>query len=352
MSHFPTAPQRTRTPLAAIISVSLAAALLAGCGADGGGEPTDDEGPVDLTVYSGRIPGLLGPAIDMYEERTERNVEVRFGETAGLASTILEEGENTPADVFFSQDAGALGALQDEGRLAELPPQLLRRVDPEYRSAEDRWVGVSGRARIVAYDEGELDEQELPQSILDYADPEWDGGRIGWAPTNASLQSFVTALRVIEGEDVARDWLEGIVANDAVEYPNNPAVRDAIAAGEVDVGFINHYYVAQAVAEEGPDYPVGDQYPPGVGSLVNVAGVGVVEGTDDHEIALDFVEFMLSNDAQRYFAESSKEYPLAGEVEPAASLRPLESIDQPDVDLSNLDDLQRTLELMQETGAL
>ncbi len=352
MHHLPTGPRRSLLRLALALAACLAAgALLAACGG-GGGERTDDEGPVDLTVYSGRSPGLLGPAIDMYEERTDRNVEVRFGETASLASTILEEGENTPADVFFSQDAGALGALQDEGRLAQLPQEMLSRVDPELRSAEGRWVGVSGRARIVAYDKRELSERDLPDSILDYTDPEWGGGRIGWAPTNASLQSFVTALRVVEGDEVARDWLEGIVAGDAVEYPNNPAVRDAIAAGEVDVGFINHYYVAQAVAEEDADYPVGDDYPPGVGSLINVAGTGIVEGTDDPEVARDFVEFMLGEEAQTYFAESSKEYPLAAGVEPAESLRPLDSIDQPDVDLSNLDDLQGSLELMQETGAL
>jgi iron(III) transport system substrate-binding protein len=290
----------------------------------------------------------------MYEEETGRNVEVRFGETSQLAATILEEGENTPADVFFAQDAGALGALQDEGRLAELPPDILERVDPEYRSEQGDWVGVSARARVVAYDERELEEGDLPDSILGFADDEWSGGRIGWAPTNASLQAFVTALRLVEGEEAARAWLEGIVAGDVQVYDNNVAVRDAVAAGEIDVGFINHYYVAQAVAEEGDDYPVGTYYPPGgdAGSLVNVAGVGMLEGTDDPELALDFIEYMLGPEAQQYFADSSKEYPLAGGVEPDPSLVPLSEIEQPDVDLSNLDDLEGTLELMQETGAL
>lgn len=346
--------RRSPAMLARLAAPLAAAAALVACGAGDTGERVDDEGRVDLTLYSGRIPGLIGPAIDMYEARTGRNVEVRFGETAGLASTILEEGENTPADVFFSQDAGALGALEEEGRLARLPEEILTDVDPRFRSEAGRWIGVSGRARIVAYDRRELSESDLPDSILGFADREWGGGRIGWEPQNTEFQAFVTALRVVEGDEVAREWLEGIVANDAQEYPNGPATRDAVAAGEVDVGFINHYYVAQAIAEEGQDYPVRAYYPPGgdAGSLVNVAGAGIIEGTDDPELARDFVEFMLSREAQEYFARSSREYPLAAGVAPPTGLPPLDSIDQPDIDLSDLSDLQGTLELMRETGAL
>ena len=309
------------------------------------------EGP--LTVYSGRNEDLIGPLIERYEKRTGVEVEVRYGESAELAATLLEEGDNSPADVFFSQDAGALGALEKEGRLATLPEPLVGEVEPAFRSKPGRWVGVSARARIVAYDRRELEQRELPKSILDFTRPEWQG-RIGWAPTNASLQAFVTALRVTEGEDAARRWVEGIVAGDAQTYENNVAVRDAVAAGEIDVGFINHYYVAQAYAEEGRDYPVGIFQPPGgdPGSLVNVAGTGQLEGAGNPGGAQRFVAFLLSREAQRFFARKTKEYPLAAGVKADPSLVPLDRIEQPKIDLSSLDDLAGTVRLLEEAGAL
>ncbi len=355
---------------AIIVSVCLAllGAVVAACGgeapgpdrpstsdrAPGGAAPSAErtvEGPI--TVYSGRNEELVGPLIEMYEEQSGNEVEVRYSGSSELAATLLEEGSNTPADVFFSQDAGGLGALQDEGGLAPLPEGVLNRVDPRFRSEQGRWVGTSGRARVVAYNRGRLNEAQLPPSILNFVDPSWRG-RIGWAPTNASLQSFVTALRVTRGEETARRWLEGIVANDPEVYENNIAVRDAVADGEVDLGFINHYYIAQAVAEEGGDYPVGAFYPPGgdPGALVNVAGAAQLAASDNPGGALDFIEYLLSPEAQRYLSEETKEYPVIDGVEPAESLRPLSGIEQPDIDLSDLDDLDGTLRLMRETGAL
>ena len=194
---------------------------------------------------------------------------------------------------------------------------------------------------------------ELPRSVLDLTDPEWKG-KIGWAPTNASFQAFVTALRVTRGEDVARDWLEGIQDNDVQSFESNIPVRDAIANGEIEVGLINHYYVAEAVAQEGRDYPVGIFQPPDgdIGSLVNVAGIGILKSSDRKPAAERFVRFLLSAQAQRFFAATTKEYPIAAGVKADPSLTPLQDIDQPDVDLARLDDLQGTVELLQETGAL
>jgi iron(III) transport system substrate-binding protein len=325
--------------------VLAAAAALAACGDDGGGDGT-------LTVYSGREEELVAPLFERYEKESGDDVKVRYGDSAELAATILEEGENSPADVFFSQDAGALGALEKEDRLADLPVELVERVDPSFRSQAGRWVGTSGRARVVAYNTDELSEQDLPASLLDFTDPEWED-RIGWAPTNASFQAQVTAVRAIEGQDVAAEWLQGIVANEPEAFADNETVRDAIAAGEVDVGFINHYYVAQAQEEEGPDYPVAVYFPPGgdVGSLINVAGAGVIAGGDESE-GIDFVEFLLAPEAQRFFSEETKEYPLIDGVEADPSVVPLRRIEQPEIDLGDLDDLSGTLRLIEQSGAL
>lgn len=324
--------------------MSILAAGVAGCGGSDGED-------ADLTMYSGRSPELIEPVIEDFEEASGLEVEIRSGDSAPLAGTIIEEGDGSPADVFLAQDAGSLGAVEAEGLLEPLPPKLLKRVDERFRSSEGGWVGVTGRARVIAYGP-DVDEADLPDSPLGLTEPEWEG-RVGWSPANASLQAYVTALRQVEGEDVARDWLEGMVANGVQSYESNTPLRDAIASGEVDVGLLNHYYVAQAVAEEGPDYPVDVYFPPDdLGSMVNVAGAGIVAGSDDPEGSRELIEFLLSRDAQTFFAESSKEYPLAAGVEPAPELVPLEDIPTEPIDLGEISDLEGTLELMRDTGAL
>jgi len=339
----------SKTSLA--LAVALVALPVGACGNSEEPGSGDDPSTPGITVYSGRIAPLIGPAIDMYEQKVNRDVEVRFGDSATLAAQIAEEGENSPADVFFSQDAGSLGAIDAEGLLEPLPRDILERVPARFRADDGDWVGVSARSRVIAYGP-EVDPDGLPDSPLELTDSEWEG-RVGWAPTNASLQGYVTALWLLEGEDVAREWLEGMVANDTQAYESNVPVRDAIAAGEIDVGLINHYYVAEAIAENGPDYPVQVHFPPDdLGSLVNTTGVGVLASTDDRADALGFVRFLLGREAQRYFAESSKEYPLIEGVEPDHSLRPLARIPSPPIDLSDLSDVEGTLELMRDTGAL
>jgi iron(III) transport system substrate-binding protein len=337
---------------AAVVACTLAATvLLAACGErsePGSGDEPDTPG---ITLYSGRIPPLIGPMIDAYEEEVDRDIQVRFGDTATLAGTIIEESDAAPADVFLSQDAGALDALESEGALIELPEDVLDRVKPQYRSPEGRWVGLTGRSRVIAYGP-EVSPSDLPDSVLDLTGPEWEG-RVGWAPTNASLQAYVTALLVTEGDDVAREWLEGMVANDTQVYESNVPVRDAIASGEIDVGLINHYYVAQAIAEEGRDYPVRVYHPPGdLGSMINVTGAGVLATSDEPEEGVDFIRFLLSKQAQRYFVESSKEYPMVEGVDSPEGVPHLNDIPAPPLDLADLSGLEETLTMMRETGAL
>jgi iron(III) transport system substrate-binding protein len=333
----------------AAIAAGVVVITLGACGDDSGDE--GDEGGA-LTVYSGREEEYVGPLYEQFTEETGLEVEVKYGESSELAATLAEEGENSPADLFFSQDAGSLGAVEREGLFTALPDEVLDVVDQRYRSAEGEWVGTSGRARVVGYNTEAVSEDELPESILDFTAPEWKG-RLGWAPTNGSFQAFVTAMRLTEGEDVTREWVEGIVANDPEEFADNEAIRDAIAAGEIDVGFLNHYYIAEAQAEEGKDYPVAAHYTSGdVGSLVNVAGVGVLASSDQSAEAAEFAEFMLSEPAQTHFADRVKEYPLIDSVEVDPLVTPLTEIEQPDVDLAELADLEGTLSLLQEAGAL
>ena len=283
--------------IAAILVVAAISASLA-CG---GGDDT-------LTVYSGRSQNLVHPLLEAFIEESGISVRVKYAGSSSIAATVLEEGENTPADVVFMQDPGTLGSLADAGMLEELPEYLLDKVDSNFRSPDGLWIGTSGRARVLVYNTDAIDPAtDIPPSIRDFTKPEWRG-RVGWAPQNASFQTFVTAFRVKWGEEAARTWLEGIRDNDPTYYPNNVTTVAGTARGEVDVGFVNHYYLQRFLAEEGPGFEarnhfLGDGDP---GSLMLVAGAGILKESDNKEAAEQFIDFMLSDVAQNYFSESTK----------------------------------------------
>lgn len=321
----------------------------------------DDEQPEatpagegSLTIYSGREEELVGPLIERFEETSDIEVDVRYGETAELANQIIEEGEDSPADLFWAQDAGALGAVAKEGVFAELPEETLDKVPARFRSQEGEWVGTSGRARVLVYNTEAVKESELPDSVLDLTDASWKG-RVGWAPTNGSFQAFVTALRKVEGEDAAKGWLEEMDANDTQVYDGNSAIVQAVVDGEVDAGLTNHYYVLEMGTEnEEVEEKAKNHFFQGgdVGSLVNTAGVGIIEGARNAEAAQAFVDFLLSRTAEQYFDEEVYEYPLAGDLPAPEGLPELAEIEQPDVDLSDIDDLKGTLDLLRDTNVL
>ena len=306
-----------------------------------------------LVVYSGRSQNLVQPIIEKFEAETGINVEVRYGSTAEMAATILEEGKNSPADVFFAQDAGALGALAKEGRLRTLPQPLLDRVEARFRSDNGEWVGISGRARVLAYNKETVQPADLPADVYGLTDPAWQG-KVAWAPTNGSFQSFVTAMRLLDGEEKTRQWLEDMMANGVQAYENNDAIVAAVGSGEIAVGLVNHYYVYEFQNEYGGDFGAEDYFfpTPGAGSIINVAGMGILDTVNESAKAEAFIDYMLSVEAQSYYAAETMEYPLAPGAPADARLKPLAEIATPSLDLSNLDDLQGTLQLLQETGAM
>jgi iron(III) transport system substrate-binding protein len=322
--------------------------------ADPEAEPGEDfsAGTGDFTLYSGRNETLVGPLIEQYAEETGVSIDTRYGGTGELAATILEEGEDTPASLFFSQDAGALGLLADEGRFETLPAELLDRVEERFRDPEGRWVGVTGRARVLAYNTDTVSEDKLPASVRDLTDPAW-AGRVGWAPENASFQAFITAFRLIDGDDAVRGWLEAMIANGTVNFgDSNSAIVQAIGNGEIDAGLVNHYYLYAVGREAGEGFPVANHFFAGgdPGSLINVAGIGLIEGANEENAALAFVDYLLSEEAQEYFATETFEYPLIEGVAAPEGLVPLSEIAHPDIALGDLADLRGTLDLLSEVG--
>ena len=324
-----------------------ALSLVVAASACGGGS---DE---SLTVYSGRKVELIGPLLERFTDETGIKVETRYAKTAELAALLLEEGDRSPADVFIAQDAGALAAVQAAGMLVPLDEDLLARLSPVFRSREGEWVGLSGRVRVVVYNTEMVDPVELPASILDFVDSRWES-RIGWAPQNGSFQAWVTALRVTEGEDAARTWLEDVRDNGAVEYPNNTSIVQAAANGEIEVGFVNHYYLHRFLAEEGDGFGARNHYTAAgdVGTLVNVAGAGILASSSNSGIAERLLEFLLGEEAQRYYAEETFEYPLIPGVPSTADLPTIAELRPLEVDLGRLEDLEGTLRLLREVGVL
>ena len=334
---------------ASALSLSV---LVSGCASETASEPnatsTADSKAGSITLYSGRSEELIAPLLELFASETGIAVNVRYGESSEMAATILEEGNNTKADVFFSQDAGALGAVSQEATTYPLPEEVLNLVPAKFRAKDRSWVGVSGRSRVLAYNPELV--TDLPKSVFDLADPGWKG-RIAIAPTNASFQSFVTGMRVTQGEEATAEFLAAMKVN-AVLYEKNSQILDAVESGEVAAGLLNHYYWFEKAAEVGTEnmnskmkwFANGD-----AGNLVNVAGVSLLS---ENPNALVFASWLLGETAQKYFLEKTFEYSLTSDVSPDPALPKLSEINGPEIDLSDLSSLEQTLQLLTEAGLI
>jgi iron(III) transport system substrate-binding protein len=307
--------------------------------------------PGNLIIYSGRGELLVGPIIQQFQDATSINISVKYGQTQEIAATLLEEGNKSPADIFFASDPGGLGSVED--MLAPLSNEILNLVPEWARSSKGKWVGLSGRARTVVYNPKNLTEADLPNDMYGFTDPKWKN-RIGWAPTNSSFQTMVTAMRATWGEEKTRNWLEGIQANKPTTYPKNVPQLAAVAASEIDVGFVNHYYLYRFLAEEGETFSARNYHPSagGPGSMVMVAGAGILSTSENPDNGQKFLQFMLSKPAQQYFARQTFEYPLLEDIKTNPILTPLNEIKKPHVPVSKLADIRGTVNLLRETGVL
>ncbi len=349
---------RIPLPLAALVA-GVTVLALAGCTQTAEPEPSASSAETAaadgaFTLYSGRDEALVQPLIDKFEEQSGISVDVRYGKTAELGALLLEEGDATPAQVFLAQDAGALGALSNAGLFATLPKEITQVIPAGFTSTDDAWVGVTGRARVIAYDSEVLTAAEVPASVDAFTDPSW-AGKFGIAPSNASFQAFVTAYRVLNGEAAADDWVSAIAANKPVIFDNNRSVLAAVNDGVIEAGLINHYYWFAQAAETGEanmraqlSYPeAGD-----AGSIVNVTGAGLLAGAVNDADALEFISYLVGEDAQQYFVDETYEYPLIAGIEAPAGLPELDSLVNSELDLADLDTLSDTQDLLAKHGLI
>lgn len=326
--------------LAAITAVSA----LSSCSSDGSSQSS-------LVIYSGRSEEFIAPFFAEFTSKTGIKLDIRYGDSAALAAQILEEGENSPADLFISQDAGALGAVSAAGILTKLDPSLLEKVANNYRSPNLDWVGLTGRARVFAYSPERVDE--LPSSVDELTLPKWRG-RLAIAPTNSSFQAFVTAMIQLRGEVATESWLRAIADNSPKYYEKNSLIVAAIDAGEVDAGLTNHYYIWEVEQELGRPIKVANAFfaPGDVGNLINVSGAAILRTSPNQGRASELISYLLSIDTQKRFVTDTSEYSL---VDP--SLRPsemvaLSEIAAPTVELGMLAELERTQRILIRVGML
>jgi iron(III) transport system substrate-binding protein len=337
-----------RRSLAAITALVLIASA---CGSSGSSSDTTTATTDNrLTIYSGRSEELVKDLFTAFTTETGIAVDARYGDSGEMAALLLTEGSSSPADVFFSQDAGALGAMEE--MFAELPAQTLSAVDSQYSATSGKWVGITGRVRVVVYNPSLAPTP--PNTIDGLLDPQWSG-KIGFAPTNASWQSFVTALRVLRGEAAAEKWLTAFAKNKPVPFEKNGAVRDAVNSGEVALGLVNHYYLLEKIAAEGASavtaknqfMATGD-----VGGLVNVAGAGILASAKHSGAAQKFMDFLQSETAAEYFRTKTWEYVLTKGATQAEGIPAFADLKAPSIDLSDLKSLDVTQELLQKVGLL
>lgn len=340
-----------------IIMTVWIAALASGCG--GEKKTAEESAPAtgastSVVLYSGRSESLVEPVIALFEKETGIDVQVKYGNTPELALTLREEGARGSADLFWAQDAGALGAVSKAGLFADLPADVVTGVPDLFKHSGGKWVATSGRARVLAYSKERVTPESLPRSVFELTDARLRG-RVGWAPTNASFQAFVTAMRKTHGEDTTRAWLAGMKENGTHAFANNVAILQAIARGEIDYGLPNHYYLLNfrksdsKFPVEQTSFAAGD-----VGNLINVAGIGILASSARRDAAERFVRFVLSPTAQQYFASEISEYPVIENVMTSGHLVPREDLlrSAPAVTLDDLDDLDGTLELLRSVGLL
>jgi iron(III) transport system substrate-binding protein len=281
-----------------------------------------------LVVYSGRNESLIGPLLELFEQEQRIDLAVRYGATSELTATLLEEGSKTPADVFISQDALALGALAAAGLLEPLDPGILRRLPERFRSPSGLWGGLSGRARTLVYAPERIGVDELPRSLDELVAPRFKG-RYGVAPTNGSFQAHMAVYGAVAGAEALGQLLTGMTANDPRRYPKNSAVVEAVISGEIDFGLVNHYYLWRAKSED-PSVTAENFFMAEgeASSFINIAGIAALS---ENPLAQRLIEFLLSEPSQHYFAEETFEYPLVPGVPPSAALMPLSEVRSPEI---------------------
>ncbi|MFL6132398.1 MAG: iron ABC transporter substrate-binding protein [Nocardioidaceae bacterium] len=333
----------THPRLVGALAALLTLPLLSSCTSDSSG----------LVVYNAQHEELIGPVAAEFTKKTGIQVELRNGSDLEMANQLVEEGDGSPADVFLTENSPAMSLVDSKGLFTKLKPATLKPIPNRYSPDNGHWVGFAGRSTVLVYNTAKLPVSQLPKSIMDLAKPAWKG-RISFSPTGADFQAIVSAVLELKGEAATQQWLAGLKRNGTV-YDGNNVVLQAVNSGESDAGVIYHYYWYRDEDESGENsdhsqlYFFGDKDP---GAFLSVSGAGVLASSKEKTDAEKFVSYLVSTEGQQVMARSKAlEYPLNPAVPLGRAVKPLNELDPPNVDVSDLNS-PKVVSLMQEAGFL
>jgi iron(III) transport system substrate-binding protein len=308
-----------------------------------------------LTLYNAQHEQVVGMLTAMFTKQTGIKVQVHTGEGPDIASQILQEGADSPADLFFTENSPELILLDEKGLLAPVDPATLAKVPAKYSAADGDWVGVLARENVLDFNASMISASALPASLMDLAKPQW-AGKIGIAPSDADFLPLVSAVIRTQGKPAALAWLQGLKANAKI-YEDDESVVAAVARGDVAVGVVNNYYWARLETDLGPrkiasalyHFRHGD-----IGGLINISGAGVLKSSKNQAAAQKFLAFLVGHQAQVALGESEVdfEYPLAPGVAPNKLLTPFKALQPPAISVSQLGDDQEAGALLQQAGLI
>jgi iron(III) transport system substrate-binding protein len=308
-----------------------------------------------LTIYNAQHEQVVGMLTAIFTKETGIKVQVHTGEGPDIASQILQEGADSPADVFFTENSPELILLDEKGLLAPVDPTALAKVPGKYSAADGDWLGVLARENVLDFNASMISESTLPASLMDLAKPEW-AGKIGIAPSDADFLPLVSAVIRTEGKPAALAWLNGLKTNAKI-YEDDESVVAAVARGDVAAGVVNNYYWARLETDLGPKkidsalyhFKHGD-----IGGLINISGAAVLKSSKNQAAAQKFLAFLVSHEAQVALGQSDVdfEYPLAPGVAPNKLLTPFAVLQPPSISVSKLGDDQDAGALLQQAGLI
>lgn len=301
-----------------------------------------------LVIYSGRSEGLVGSILKKFDNaHPEIELDVRYNKTPALANQVKAEGAQCPADVLWFQDSGYLSSLKDQ--LAVLPETITSTIDQRFLPTDKRWLGVTGRLRVLVYNTNELKPEQLPQSLKELSAPKWKG-KIGWAPGNASLHAHVSALRHTWGEEETEKWLTAMKANEPMRFPKNSPQVKAANAGEISIGWVNHYYLHKLKTDDykAANFSFPTENDPG--NVLMLSGAAIRSGSKNQEAAQKLLKYLVSKDVQTYFAKDRFEYPTKPGIPTHPDVAPLNSLKLSNVDQSVLADVEKSVQLLNKLG--
>ncbi len=347
-------------------ALAVCALLIAGCGSTAtpsaqpdpqpSPEAQNTEAPVPpgaLVIYSGRREPLIQPVLDAFKaEHPEVEIVLKSGDNSQLANALIEEKANPQADLFITTELFTVQTLYEEGGFENYVSPAAAAIPAGYRQADGGWTGLTARARVIMYNTDLVKPEEAPQSIFDLTDPKWKGQIAAAGSGNGSVQAQVAVMRQLVGEEEAEAWLQGLLDNEVTFLGGHTDVRKAVGAGEFKIGLVNHYYYYLQKAEGSP---VGivfpDQGEGQIGLIVNATAVGVVKGGKNEAAAKALVDFLLSEEGQKLFAELNYEYPLVAGVALHPDVEPLTNFRLAIVNLEQaITDREATFDLLEKVG--